>query len=67
MFLIMGPVHFLFLFVDVFVYQYELMAIVGDVLFSYASFYNFMTLKKPTCGAQAVMYVLTLVIAFSHI
>ena len=44
----MGPIHFLYLFVDVFVYNYELMAIIGDVMFCYASFYNFMTLKKPT-------------------
>ena len=64
---IMAPVHFVLLLVDTFVYGFELMAILGDLVFCYACFYNYMTLKKATIGAQGGLYVLAVVVSLSHL
>ena len=63
----MMPVHLVFLVTDIFVYDFELFAILFDVVFLWLNFYNYMTLNKITVIIELVAYALAVVIALTHL
>ena len=44
------PVHGLLLLTDFYIYEFEISAIVFDLIFLWMSFYNYMTLNKIIVG-----------------
>lgn len=62
-----GPVHIIFIFFDIYLYNFEIPAIILDVTMLYANFYNYMILSKITCGAEAGGYVLATFVSLTHI
>jgi len=62
-----GPVHVIFLFFDIYLYNCEIPAIIFDIAMMWANYYNFMLLTKPTMGAEAVAYLLGTFVSLTHI
>jgi len=58
--------HFIFLFTDFYVYDAEIMPIVFELVFIWLCFYNYMTLNKIVVGAHLILYMLAMILAFSH-
>lgn len=66
-FIVLLPLHLGLIFSDVVVYNIEVMAIVMDTLLTWLCYLNFMTLNKITIGMQMVVYLITILMALSHI
>ncbi len=64
----MAPIHIvLLLFFDCYMYEFEIPAIVFDLIMLWCNYYNYMTLFKLTCGIEAGLYVLGAFISITHI
>ena len=64
---VMIPIHVFFFFVDIYVYHLEISIMVVDFLMAWLNFINYMTLNKITCIMEATFYLMTCLIAFTHI
>ena len=62
-----GPPHLIFLFFDIYLYEYEVPAIIFDFVMLWANYYNFMTMVKPTIGAEIFGYLLGTFVSLTHI
>ena len=67
MHLIMFICHVPFLISDIYVFGFEISAVVFDVVFLWLNFYNYMTLNKITVCIQVGLYGLAALMATSHI
>ena len=64
---VMMPVHLIFLFSDFYFYDFELFAIIFDIIFIWLNFYNYMTLNKIVTLIEIAVYVLAVIIALTHL
>ena len=63
----MMPVHmFVLLIIDIFVYSFELFAIIMEVILLWLAFYGYMTLNKVTTGAYVGLLLMSSVVALTH-
>jgi hypothetical protein len=62
-----GPPHLIFLFFDIYMYEFEIPAIIFDVVMIYANFYNFRTMTKATIGAECVAYLIGTFVSLTHL
>ena len=66
-FKVMIPVHIVLFFVDIYVYHLEIAIMIVDFLMVWLNFINYMTLNKVTCIIECVIYLLTWLVAFTHL
>ena len=67
MLMYMMPVHmFVLLIIDIFVYSFELFAIIMEVILLWLTFYGYMTLNKVTTGAYVGLLLMSSVVALTH-
>lgn len=66
-FTVLLPIHVLLVLSDVFVFNFEIAAVLFDLLFVWFSYYNYMLLKKLYVGIQAGLYLVGTLIAMSHL
>lgn len=66
-FQIMIPVHIVLIFVDIYVYHWELAIMIFDFFMIWLNFINYMTLNKITCIMECVFYLITILVGFTHI
>lgn len=48
--LVMMPIHFIFVLTDIYVFDFEISAMIFDGIYLWMSFYNYMTLNKIMVG-----------------
>jgi len=48
-FIILGPIHTILIFLDIFVHDWNIFWLLTDILFAWFCYYNYMTLNKVTC------------------
>ena len=61
-------IHLFFLCsVDIFVHDWEVSIMIGDVILAWLNFYNYMTLNKIVSGINGVMYILGTIVAWTHL
>ena len=53
--------------IDIFIYKFELAALVFDYIFIFISYNNFMQLFIPVCFGQLLGYCFTTTIALTHL
>ena len=63
----MLPVHLGLLFVDAFVYRFEIPAMIFDCYMVWSNFYNYRTLNKITALLQVAIMVVASVAALTHL
>ena len=66
-FTLMLPVHLGLLFVDAFVYRFEIPAMIFDCYMVWSNFYNYRTLNKITALLQVAIMVVASVAALTHL
>ena len=64
-FVIMLPVHAMFIVSDIFIYEVHVFAILVDSFLLWLDFFNYMTLNKIFVGVELGAHVLVSVIALS--
>ena len=62
-----GLMHLILLPIDIFIYKFELAALVFDYIFIFISYNNFMQLFIPVCFGQLLGYCFTTTIALTHL
>ena len=63
----MIPVHIVLFLVDIYVYHLEIAIMIVDFLMVWLNFINYMTLNKITCIIECTVYLLTWLVAFTHL
>ena len=62
-----GPTHLVFIALDIFVYDFEILALIADIAFLWFNFQNFMMNNQITIGVHLGCILVCVLIAVSHV
>ena len=63
----MAGLHVFFILSDIFIYDFEVLILITDLLFLWLDFYNFMIINKVVILVEVIGHLMVSMVALSHI